>query len=94
MFHSRYEIGDREFAITHMAVLLDPLSEAAQKWASVLDVRPAIIRSGMFLISVVMGPTFPRSVFRSLYQSYAVLRRQWMKGSNQSSVANYLLDTA
>ncbi|KAH7929980.1 glycosyltransferase family 24 protein [Leucogyrophana mollusca] len=36
--YTRFEIGDRSSALSHVAILLDPLSESAQKWSSVLGI--------------------------------------------------------
>lgn len=36
--HRRFEYGDNSTALFHFGVLLDPLSEAAQKWTSLLQV--------------------------------------------------------
>jgi UDP-glucose:glycoprotein glucosyltransferase len=33
-----FESGDPSTALYHVAILLDPLSEAAQKWSSLLGV--------------------------------------------------------
>ncbi|KAL4079421.1 glycosyltransferase family 24 protein [Scleroderma citrinum] len=35
--YTKFEFGDRSTARTHVGLLLDPLSEAAQKWSSVLE---------------------------------------------------------
>ena len=37
--HSKFEFGDRSTARTHIGLLLNPLSEASQKWSTVLEVR-------------------------------------------------------
>jgi UDP-glucose:glycoprotein glucosyltransferase len=36
---SAFEFGDNATALFQLGVLLDPLSEAAQKWSSLMDVR-------------------------------------------------------
>ena len=38
VFRSGFEFGDPETAIYHFGILLDPLSETAQKWSSILEV--------------------------------------------------------
>lgn len=35
--HTKFEFGDRENALTHLVLLLDPLSEGAQKWIAILE---------------------------------------------------------
>lgn len=37
-FSRKFEFGDRENALTHLVLLLDPLSEGAQKWIAILEV--------------------------------------------------------
>ena len=34
-----FEVGDNSTALYHVAVILDPLSEIAQRWSSLLEVR-------------------------------------------------------
>jgi hypothetical protein len=34
-----FEVGDNSTALYHVAVILDPLSETAQRWSSLLEVR-------------------------------------------------------
>jgi UDP-glucose:glycoprotein glucosyltransferase len=34
----KLEFGARENALTHLVLLIDPLSEAAQKWSAILEV--------------------------------------------------------
>ena len=38
----KFEFGDNSTAIFHIGVLLDPLSETAQKWAPLLEVGDSI----------------------------------------------------
>jgi len=38
-----FESGDPSTALYHVAILLDPLSEAAQKWSSLLGVCATIV---------------------------------------------------
>lgn len=35
--YTKFEFGDRENALTHLVLLLDPLSEGAQKWIAILE---------------------------------------------------------
>ncbi|KAG2069543.1 hypothetical protein BDR04DRAFT_1101419 [Suillus decipiens] len=35
--YTKFEFGDRENALTHLVLLLDPLSEGAQKWTAILE---------------------------------------------------------
>ncbi|KAG0702039.1 glycosyltransferase family 24 protein [Suillus ampliporus] len=35
--YTKFEFGDRENALTHLVLLLDPLSEGAQKWIPILE---------------------------------------------------------
>jgi UDP-glucose:glycoprotein glucosyltransferase len=38
IFSSSFKFGDNSTALYHVAVVLDPLSEMAQKWSSILEV--------------------------------------------------------
>lgn len=35
---SKFEFGDNSTALYHLAVVVDPLSETAQKWSGILKV--------------------------------------------------------
>ncbi|KAH7906009.1 glycosyltransferase family 24 protein [Hygrophoropsis aurantiaca] len=40
--YTKFEIGNKASALSHIAILLDPLSEAAQRWSSILNIWPDI----------------------------------------------------
>lgn len=42
----KFEFGDEATAMFQVAVLLDPLSEAAQKWSTLMEVRSPFILMG------------------------------------------------
>lgn len=37
MIYSTYRFGDNSTALLHIGVVVDPLSEAAQRWSSLLE---------------------------------------------------------
>ena len=42
MAPSAFSIGDNTTALYHFGVLVDPLSEVAQKWSSLFEVRCSV----------------------------------------------------
>lgn len=41
IFRSAFNIGDNNTALYHFGVVIDPLSEAAQRWSSLMEVNYA-----------------------------------------------------
>ncbi|KAG1729250.1 glycosyltransferase family 24 protein [Suillus lakei] len=68
--YTKFEFGDRDNALTHLVLLLDPLSEGAQKWIAILDKHEELFPEVYF--ELYLNPTQHSEIPLKRFYRYSV----------------------